>query len=110
MEGLRIISKGHGVPIWSNESESEVAQSCPTLCDPMDCSLPGSSVHGIFQAIVLEWIAISFSNPGFKPGSSALQTDALLSEPPGKSPGSNENILKLTTVMDTQLCEYTKSF
>ena len=37
---------------------SEVAQSCPTLCDPVDCSLPGSSVHGIFQAIVLEWIAI----------------------------------------------------
>ena len=43
------------------ESESEVTQSCPTLCDPMDCSLPDSSVHGIFQAIVLEWIAISFS-------------------------------------------------
>ena len=42
--------------------ESEVAQSCPTLGDPMDCSLPGSSVHGIFQAIVLEWIAISFSS------------------------------------------------
>ena len=41
--------------------ESEVAQSCPTLCDPMDCSLSGSSVHGIFQARVLEWIAISFS-------------------------------------------------
>ena len=41
--------------------KSEVAQSCPTLCDPMDCSLPGSSVHGIFQAIVLEWIAISAS-------------------------------------------------
>ena len=40
---------------------SEVAQSCPTLCDPMDCSLPGSSVHGIFQARVLEWVAISFS-------------------------------------------------
>ena len=40
---------------------SEVAQSCPTLCDPMDCSLPSSSVHGIFHAIVLEWIAISFS-------------------------------------------------
>ena len=37
------------------ESESEVAQSCPTFCDPMDCSLPGSSVHGIFQARVLEW-------------------------------------------------------
>ena len=43
------------------ESESEVAQLCPTLCDPMDCSLPGSSVHGIFQGIVLEWTAISFS-------------------------------------------------
>ena len=43
-------------------SESEVTQSCPTLCDVMDCSLPGSSVHGIFQAIVLEWIAISFSS------------------------------------------------
>ena len=43
------------------ESESEVAQSCLTLWDPMDCSLPGSSVHGIFQAIVLEWVAISFS-------------------------------------------------
>ena len=43
------------------ESESEVTQSCLTLCDPIDCSLPGSSVHGIFQAIVLEWIAISFS-------------------------------------------------
>ena len=43
------------------ESESEVAQSCPTLCDPMDCSLPGSSLHGILQARVLEWVAISFS-------------------------------------------------
>ena len=42
-------------------SESEVAQSCPTLCDPVDCSLPGSSIHGILQARVLEWVAISFS-------------------------------------------------
>ena len=44
-----------------SDSDSEVAQSCPTLCNPVDCSLPGSSVHGIFQAIVLEWVAISFS-------------------------------------------------
>ena len=46
------------------KSESEVAQSCPTLRDPMDCSLPGSSVHGIFQARVLEWGAIAFSKVG----------------------------------------------
>ena len=43
------------------KSESEVTQSCPTLSNPMDCSLPGSSVHGIFQARVLEWGAIAFS-------------------------------------------------
>ena len=43
------------------KSESEVAQLCPTRSDPMDCSLPGSSVHGIFQARVLEWVAIAFS-------------------------------------------------
>ena len=48
-------------------SLSEVAQSCLTLCDPMDCSLPGSSVHGIFQAILLEWIAISFSRRSSQP-------------------------------------------
>ena len=44
------------------KSESEVAQLCPTLHDPMDCSLPGSSIHGIFQARVLEWGAIAFSS------------------------------------------------
>ena len=44
-----------------SESESEVAQSCSTLSDPKDCSLPGSSAHGIFQARVLEWGAIAFS-------------------------------------------------
>ena len=44
------------------KSESEIAQSCPTLSDPMDCSPPGSSVHGIFQARVLEWGAIAFSS------------------------------------------------
>ena len=44
------------------KSESEVAQSCPTLLDPMDCSPPGSSVHGVFQARVLEWGAMAFSD------------------------------------------------
>ena len=46
------------------KNKSEVAQSCPTLSSPMDCSLPGSSTHEIFQAKVLEWVAISFSNMG----------------------------------------------
>ena len=50
-----------GLPFPSPMCENEVAQSCPTLCDPMDCSLPGSSIHGIFQARVLEWGAITFS-------------------------------------------------
>ena len=49
------------------ESESEATQSCPTLCDPMDCNLRGSSVHGIFQARVLDWVAISFSRGSSQP-------------------------------------------
>ena len=47
--------------------ESELAQSCPTLCNLMDCSPPGSSVHGIFQARVLEWVAIAFSRGSSQP-------------------------------------------
>ena len=61
-----------------------VAQSCPTLCNLVDCSLPGYSVRGIFQVQILEWVAISFSrdlpNPGIKPGSPTLQADSLTSE------------------------------
>ena len=57
-----------------------VAQSCPTLCDPMDCSLLGSSVHGILQARTLEWVAFpsagDLPDPGIKPGSPALQADS----------------------------------
>ena len=56
----RLFTNSMSIPsLYSGESESEVAQSCSTLCDPMDYSLPGSSVYGIFQAIVLEWTAIS---------------------------------------------------
>ena len=66
-----------------------VAQLCPTLCDPMDCTQLGSPVHGILQARILEWVAISSSrdlpNPGIETRSSALQVDSLPSEPPGKS-------------------------
>ena len=53
---------------WMNlEGISEVAQSCPTVCDPMECSLWGSSVHGIFRARILEWVAISFSRGSSQP-------------------------------------------
>ena len=58
------------------------------LCNPMDCSPPGSSVHGIFQARVLEWVPFpspgDLADPAIEPGSPPLQADALLSEPPGK--------------------------
>ena len=60
----------------------------PTLWDPMDCSQPGSSFHGILQARILEWVAMSFSrgssHPGIQPRSPTLQADFLLSEPSGK--------------------------
>ena len=52
---------------WVSEWVSEVTQSCPTLCDPMDCSPQSSSVHGILQARVLEWVAISFSRGSSRP-------------------------------------------
>ena len=54
-------------PGCSLESESELAQSCLTLCNPMDCSPPGSSVHGILQARILEWVAISFARGSSHP-------------------------------------------
>ena len=63
---MSCIDLGPWSAVLSNQ-RSEVAQSCLTLCDPMDCSLAGSSVHGIFQARVLEWIAISFSRGSSQP-------------------------------------------
>ena len=66
----------------------KVTQLYPTLCDPMDYSLPSSSVHEILQARILEWVAISYSRgssqPGIKPQSPSLQADSLPSELPGK--------------------------
>ena len=66
-----------------------VVKSGPTLCDPMDCSLLGSSVHGILQARILEWVASPLSrdlpNPRIEPVSPTVQADSLLSEPSGKS-------------------------
>ena len=68
---------------WFAKEEVLVIQSCLTLCDPMDYSLPGSSVHGILQARILEWVAISFSKGSSWPRdqleSPALQADSLLS-------------------------------
>ena len=63
-----------------------VAQSCQTLCDPMDCSPPGSSVLGILQARTLERVAMPSSRGSSQPRSPTLQADSLPSEPPGKPP------------------------
>ena len=66
------------------------AQSCPALCEPLDCSPPGSSVHGIPQARKLEWVAIPFSwgssQPSDQTWSTALEADSLPSEQPGIAP------------------------
>ena len=68
------------------KENSPVAQRCPAPCDPVDCSSPDYSAHGILQAIILEWVAIPSSGdlpgPGIKPASPALQVDSLPSEPP----------------------------
>ena len=65
-----------------------VSQLYPTLYDPMDCSPPGSTAHGILQGRTLAWVVIPFSrgspDPGIEPGSPALLADSLPSEPPGK--------------------------
>ena len=81
---------------------AKLLHSCPPFGNPVDCNPPGSSVHGNLQARILEWVAISFPcrvscgdpnpnpspadlpHPGIEPGSPSLQTDSLLSEPPGK--------------------------
>ena len=60
-------SESPGKPSWCLKVKVLVPQSCPTLCDPMDCSPPGFSIHGIFQAWVLEWVAISFSRGSSRP-------------------------------------------
>ena len=77
----------HSVNVFRGEKVL-VTQSCLTLCNTMDCSLPGSSVHGISQARILEWVAISSSKgsscPGIKPGSPALQMDSFPIEPPAE--------------------------
>ena len=91
-----------------------VTQPPLTLCDPMDCNLPGSSVLGTLQARILESVAISFSRgssrPGMEPRSPALWADALLSETPGKPlehQGSPERMIhyKKTALLNPALHE-----
>ena len=83
----------------SNSALCQVAQSCPTLCNPVDCSLPGSPVHGILQVRILEWVAISFSR-----GSSPLRDQTFICllrwqvgsfplVPPGKPSGAGRHIM-----------------
>ena len=74
------IGEGNGNPLqcMKVKSESEVAQSCPTLIDSMDCSLPGSSIHGIFQARVLEWGAIAFSEQRTRRAEEEVKLPSLL--------------------------------
>ena len=76
-----------------------VTQSCSTLSDPIDCGPPASSVHGILQARMLEWIPFpspgDLSDPGIKPRSPALQADSLPSEPPGKPKNTGVGSLSL---------------
>ena len=74
-----------------NESESEVAQPCPTLCNPMDCGLPGSSIHGIFQARIMECVATPSSRGSSQPRdqtcvscNSCITAGFFTTEPPGK--------------------------
>ena len=92
----------NGSPVWNSREKgsyfiylfakclfySSSPQLCLTLCDPMDCNLPGSSVYGILQARILKWVAIPFSgdhlNPRIEPRSPTFQGDSLPSEPPGK--------------------------
>ena len=91
------------------EVKVKVAQSCLTLCNPRDCSLPGSSVHRILQARILEWVAIPFSRgssqPRIEPRSPSLQADSLLSEPPEK-PKVNLSSFKLAPCESEHIISY----
>ena len=83
-----LMSWRHIRSILDSKKESEVAQSCPTLCNPVECRLPGTPVHGIFQARILEWVAISFSRGSSRPRDRThllhCRQTLLTYEPPGK--------------------------
>ena len=88
MQGYHL-AEGKGDSMFQS-LKVKAAQSGLILCDPMDCGLPGSSVHGILQVRVLEWVAMlsppgNLPDPGVQPKSPALQADSLLTEPQGKA-------------------------
>ena len=79
----------YGCESWTVKTAAAAAkslQSCPTLSDPMDCSPPGSSVHGIFQTRVLEWVAIAFSRKTAAAAAKSLQSFPTLCDPTDSSP------------------------
>ena len=93
---------------------SEVAQSGPTLCNPMDYSLPGSSIHGVFQARVLEWVAISFSR-GSSPPRDRTQVSCIASRcfyhltPEGSSP-HQMYLLRIKAILYFQLLRSNRDY
>ena len=76
-------------PVHERKSESEVSLSCPTLCNPMDCSLPGSSIHGLFQVRVLEWVAIEEDEKDSVGGVSGSEKERLSLRAQAKVEGSS---------------------
>ncbi|CAI9173811.1 unnamed protein product [Rangifer tarandus platyrhynchus] len=82
---LRVLQREEQASVLAGKtSESEVAQSCPTLCDPMDCSPPRSSVHGFFHVRTLEWVAISFSRGSSQPRDLGEKRDFYIRSPSSK--------------------------
>ena len=99
---------GDWIKIWGIiYSVVFIAQSCPTLCNHMDCSPPGSSVHGILQARILEWVAISFSRGSSRPSDQTLvfciAGGSLPSEPSGK-PIIYSNLSIFQNLLEEQIC------
>ena len=95
---LEIVSIHLSFKSLSHHMHAKLLQSCPILYDPMDCSLPGSSVHGIVQARILEWVAIPFSQgifltQGLNPALLHCRHIFLPSEPPGKPVFMNKSII-----------------
>ena len=97
--GNLLVSSPASKPVSNLKVKVVVAQSCLILCDPIDCSPPGSSVHRILQARTWKWVAIPppgyLPNPGIKPRSPKLQADSLLPEPPGKPKNTRVGSLSL---------------